>query len=174
MVPGEEIALRIDQTLTQDATGTLVMQELEALGVRRTRAQISVRYVDHACRRLRHLVLQTGQRCFASDAHAAVRGAGRDAGRFRLAHVRGGFAGHAGCRCRRVGGRAGDRGAAVVVADAGDLGCATDRRVAAVGVGQGCYPGDVATARCSGVDCTGSSSITAWVAVADRDGSAWY
>ena len=32
MTPGEEIAIHIDQTLTQDATGTLVMQELEALG----------------------------------------------------------------------------------------------------------------------------------------------
>jgi aconitate hydratase len=47
MVAGEDIALRIDQTLTQDATGTLVMQELEALGVRRTQAQVSVQYVDH-------------------------------------------------------------------------------------------------------------------------------
>ncbi|MFC0438204.1 aconitate hydratase [Kutzneria buriramensis] len=47
MRPGAEIALRIDQTLTQDATGTLVMQELEALGVRRTQAEVSVQYVDH-------------------------------------------------------------------------------------------------------------------------------
>jgi aconitate hydratase len=47
MTAGEDIALAIDQTLTQDATGTLVMQELEALGVRRTRAAVSVQYVDH-------------------------------------------------------------------------------------------------------------------------------
>ena len=47
MTPGEDIALAIDQTLTQDATGTLVMQELEALGVTRTRATASVQYVDH-------------------------------------------------------------------------------------------------------------------------------
>ncbi len=46
-VEGEEIALRIDQTLTQDATGTLVMQELEALGLDRTKADVSVQYVDH-------------------------------------------------------------------------------------------------------------------------------
>ncbi|MDN5914289.1 MAG: aconitate hydratase [Pseudonocardia sp.] len=45
--PGEEIALRIDQTLTQDATGTLVMQELEALGLERARTDVSVQYVDH-------------------------------------------------------------------------------------------------------------------------------
>jgi aconitate hydratase len=47
MSPGSEIVLAIDQTLTQDATGTLVMQELEALGVERTQAKLSVQYVDH-------------------------------------------------------------------------------------------------------------------------------
>ncbi|GAA5114861.1 aconitate hydratase [Haloechinothrix salitolerans] len=47
MTPGEEIALGIDQTLTQDATGTLVMQELEAIGLDRTQADVSVQYVDH-------------------------------------------------------------------------------------------------------------------------------
>lgn len=47
MSPGEEIAIRIDQTLTQDATGTLVMQELEALGLDRARTEVSVQYVDH-------------------------------------------------------------------------------------------------------------------------------
>jgi aconitate hydratase len=46
-VPGEEIGLRVDQTLTQDATGTLVMQELEALGLERARTEVSVQYVDH-------------------------------------------------------------------------------------------------------------------------------
>ncbi|GAB3216979.1 aconitate hydratase [Mycolicibacterium hippocampi] len=45
--PGEEIALRIDQTLTQDATGTLVMQELEALELDTARTRVSVQYVDH-------------------------------------------------------------------------------------------------------------------------------
>ncbi len=45
--PGEEIAIRIDQTLTQDATGTLVMQELEALHLDRARTEVSVQYVDH-------------------------------------------------------------------------------------------------------------------------------
>ncbi|MGP4090137.1 aconitase family protein, partial [Streptomyces sp. KR55] len=47
MVPGEEIGLRVDQTLTQDATGTLVVQELEALGLDRVRTEVSVQYVDH-------------------------------------------------------------------------------------------------------------------------------
>ncbi|MBN9748374.1 aconitate hydratase [Amycolatopsis sp. A1MSW2902] len=45
--PGTEIGLRVDQTLTQDATGTLVMQELEALGLDRARTELSVQYVDH-------------------------------------------------------------------------------------------------------------------------------
>ncbi|WP_369394436.1 aconitate hydratase [Streptomyces sp. CG1] len=48
MEPGQEIGLRIDQTLTQDATGTLVMQELEALGLDRVRTEVSVQYVDHS------------------------------------------------------------------------------------------------------------------------------
>ncbi|TFC20981.1 aconitate hydratase [Cryobacterium algoritolerans] len=47
MTPGTEIGLRIDQTLTQDATGTLVMLELEALGLDRARTDVSVQYVDH-------------------------------------------------------------------------------------------------------------------------------
>jgi aconitate hydratase len=46
-VPGTEIGIRVDQTLTQDATGTLVMQELEALGLDRARTEVSVQYVDH-------------------------------------------------------------------------------------------------------------------------------
>jgi predicted aconitate hydratase len=44
---GEEIALRIDHTLTQDATGTLVMLELDAMGLDRTEAELSCQYVDH-------------------------------------------------------------------------------------------------------------------------------
>jgi aconitate hydratase len=47
MTPGEEIGIEVDQTLTQDATGTLVMQELEALGLDRAKTQVSVQYVDH-------------------------------------------------------------------------------------------------------------------------------
>ncbi|OBK19348.1 aconitate hydratase [Mycobacterium asiaticum] len=47
MKPGEEIAIHIDQTLTQDATGTLVMQELEALGLDQAQTEVSVQYVDH-------------------------------------------------------------------------------------------------------------------------------
>ena len=47
MVPGEEIAIRMDQTLTQDATGTLVMLELEAMDLDRVKTELSAQYVDH-------------------------------------------------------------------------------------------------------------------------------
>ncbi len=47
MASGKEIGLRIDQTLTQDATGTLVMLEFEALGLERVRTEVSAQYVDH-------------------------------------------------------------------------------------------------------------------------------
>jgi len=51
--PGAEIALRIDQTLTQDITGTIAFLQFEALGVPRVRTKLSVSYVDHN-------LLQTG------------------------------------------------------------------------------------------------------------------
>ncbi|WP_077324251.1 aconitate hydratase [Virgibacillus siamensis] len=47
MEPGEEIGLKIDQTLTQDATGTLVMLELEAMELDRAKTEASAQYVDH-------------------------------------------------------------------------------------------------------------------------------
>jgi aconitate hydratase len=71
-VAGEEIALRIDQTLTQDATGTLVMQELEAMGLDRARTEVSVQYVDHN-------LLQADER--NAEDHAFLRSA---AGRYGL------------------------------------------------------------------------------------------
>ena len=47
MTPGAPIELRIEQTLTQDATGTLAMLSLEAIGLDRVKTEISVQYVDH-------------------------------------------------------------------------------------------------------------------------------
>jgi aconitate hydratase len=47
LTPGSEIGLRVDQTLTQDATGTMVMLELESMGLDRIRTELSVQYVDH-------------------------------------------------------------------------------------------------------------------------------
>ena len=101
MTPGEEIALRIDQTLTQDATGTMVMLELEAMGLDRVRTEVSVQYVDHnllqadrrnaddhlflrsACRRFGLWYSKPGNGVCHPVAHAALRHAGQDAARAR-------------------------------------------------------------------------------------------
>lgn len=53
LVRGEEIGLRIDQTLTQDSTGTMAYLQFEALGIDRVRTKRSVAYIDHN-------MLQTG------------------------------------------------------------------------------------------------------------------
>ena len=47
MVPGEEAALRVDQTLTQDATGTMAYLEFESMGLDRVKTERSVAYIDH-------------------------------------------------------------------------------------------------------------------------------
>ena len=63
--PGMPVAIRIDQTLTQDATGTMAYLELEAMGVDRVQTELSVSYVDHNMmqngpeNRNDHLYLQT-------------------------------------------------------------------------------------------------------------------
>lgn len=53
MKPGKEVAIKIDQTLTQDATGTMSYLQFEAMGIPRVRTDVSVSYVDHN-------MLQTG------------------------------------------------------------------------------------------------------------------
>lgn len=47
MAPGKEVGLRIDQTLTQDATGTMAYLEFEAMGIPRVKTELSVAYIDH-------------------------------------------------------------------------------------------------------------------------------
>ncbi|VAX25177.1 Aconitate hydratase, partial [hydrothermal vent metagenome] len=47
LVAGEKITVKIDQTLTQDATGTMAHLEFEALGVERVKTKLSVSYIDH-------------------------------------------------------------------------------------------------------------------------------
>ncbi len=53
LVPGKDAGIRIDQTLTQDATGTMAWLQFEALGIPRVKTELSVSYVDHN-------MLQTG------------------------------------------------------------------------------------------------------------------
>lgn len=47
MIPGTEIGLKIDQTLTQDATGTMAYLQFEAMGIERVKTELSVAYIDH-------------------------------------------------------------------------------------------------------------------------------
>ena len=78
MTAGSEIGLRIDQTLTQDATGTMVMLELEALGLDRARTEASVQYVDHN-------LLQADERNMAD--HLFLRSACQRGAADRQAHL---------------------------------------------------------------------------------------
>src|SRR3990170_1597338 len=53
LIPGKEIGIKVDQTLTQDATGTMAYLQFEAMGIPKVKTKISVSYVDHN-------MLQTG------------------------------------------------------------------------------------------------------------------
>ena len=65
LVPGREIAIRMDQTLTQDATGTMAYLQFESMGLARARTEVSVSYVDHN-------TIQVGFE--NADDHAYLRG----------------------------------------------------------------------------------------------------
>ena len=47
MIAGEAITLKIDQTLTQDATGTMAYLQLESIGIEQVKTELSVSYIDH-------------------------------------------------------------------------------------------------------------------------------
>lgn len=49
MIAGEDVGLHIDQTLTQDATGTMAYLQFESMGIERAKTELSVSYVDHSC-----------------------------------------------------------------------------------------------------------------------------
>ena len=107
LTPGTEIALRIDQTLTQDATGTLVMLELEAMGLDRVqnRAVGAVRrpqpdpadfhnpddhlFLRSACRRFGVWYSRAGNGVSHPVTHGAFRRAGQDVARRRQSHAGG-------------------------------------------------------------------------------------
>ena len=71
MLAGEEIGLRIDQTLTQDSTGTMAYLELEAMGIERVKTKLSVAYIDHN-------MLQAGPENF--DDHLFIQSAAKNYG----------------------------------------------------------------------------------------------
>ena len=64
MIPGTEITIKIDQTLTQDSTGTMVYLQLEAMNVDEIKTELSVAYIDHN-------MLQTGFE--NADDHAFIK-----------------------------------------------------------------------------------------------------
>ncbi|SET36718.1 aconitase [Natronincola peptidivorans] len=64
LVPGEEIAIKVDQTLTQDSTGTMVYLQLEAMDIEEIKTELSVAYIDHN-------TLQTGFE--NADDHAFIQ-----------------------------------------------------------------------------------------------------
>ncbi len=69
--PGSEIAVRVDQTLTQDATGTMAYLQYEAMGIGRVKTSLSVSYVDHN-------MLQTGFE--SADDHRYLQSVARKVG----------------------------------------------------------------------------------------------
>lgn len=71
MAAGKEVAIRIDQTLTQDSTGTMAYLQFEAIGVPRVQTELSVAYIDHN-------TLQTG--CENADDHAYIQSVARKYG----------------------------------------------------------------------------------------------
>jgi len=71
LTPGSEIAVRVDQTLTQDATGTMAYLQFEAMGIPRVKTRLSVSYVDHN-------MLQTGFE--SADDHRYLQSVARKVG----------------------------------------------------------------------------------------------
>ena len=69
---GKKIALTIDQTLTQDATGTMAYLQLEAMGVDQVKTELSVSYVDH------NLFFSCRERYLSSGAFRALCEAGKN------------------------------------------------------------------------------------------------
>ncbi|GAG27442.1 unnamed protein product, partial [marine sediment metagenome] len=71
LTPGAEIAVRVDQTLTQDATGTMAYLQFESMGIPRVKTSLSVSYVDHN-------MLQTGYE--SADDHRYLQSVARKIG----------------------------------------------------------------------------------------------
>ncbi|MEA2062368.1 MAG: aconitase family protein, partial [Gemmatimonadota bacterium] len=71
LAPGSEISVRVDQTLTQDATGTMACLQFEAMGIPRVKTSLSVSYVDHN-------MLQTGFE--SADDHRYLQSVARKTG----------------------------------------------------------------------------------------------
>ena len=119
MVLGQEIGLKIDQTLTQDATGTMAYLQFEAMGVDQVKTERSVAYIDHntlqsgfenaddhkyigsVAKEAWHLLFEGRQRHLPSGASGALRRTGQDPDRLGQPYADRRRHRHAGVRCRR-------------------------------------------------------------------------
>ena len=54
LIPGDEIAIKIDHTLLQDFTGKIVLRQFEAIGLDTVRTELAVQYVDHNLHQMSH------------------------------------------------------------------------------------------------------------------------
>ena len=126
MTPGSEIALKIDQTLTQDATGTMAYLQFEAMGIDRVKTELSVAYIDHntlqngfenaddhryiqtVAKKHGHALLAPGQRHLPSGAFGALRNPRENAHRVGQPYADRRRHRHAGLRRRRSGRGRGD------------------------------------------------------------------
>ena len=94
MTVGSDIGLKIDQTLTQDATGTMAYLEFEAMGVPRVKTEKSVAYIDHntlqtgfenaddGYQKTRHLLFPSGQRHLPPSTFGTFWYSGKNINRF--------------------------------------------------------------------------------------------
>ena len=96
--PGSEIGIHIDQTLTQDATGTMAYLQFEAMGLNRIRTDHSVSFVDHNTiqigfenaddrRQVWYILFQGGERNMPSGASGKIRKARDDTSGFRQSYT---------------------------------------------------------------------------------------
>ena len=164
MALGQEIGLKIDQTLTQDATGTMAYLQFEAMGVDQVKTERSVAYIDHN-------TLQSGfenaddhkyigsvakkhgiyyskarQRHLPSGASGALRRAGQDPDRLGQPHPDRRRHRHAGVRRGRSGRCSRNGRRRVLHPHAQDGPRQPDRQAVAVGICQGRYSGRAAPA----------------------------
>jgi homoaconitase/3-isopropylmalate dehydratase large subunit len=104
LVPGEEIGIRIDQTLTQDATGTMAYLQFEAMNVPKVKTELSVSYIDHntiqigfenaddhrylaECgAKIRHCFFPRGKRHLPSGSSGKIRQTGKNSYRLGQSH----------------------------------------------------------------------------------------
>ena len=159
LVPGAEVALKIDQTLTQDVTGTLAYLEFEAMGVERARPAVAVSYVDHNLLQTDfrnaddHRYLRTHRGALWPLFLAAGNGIchqvhlerfsapGKDPLGLGQPHPHRRGRRHAGLRRRRHGRRPGPGRPALLPGHARGPGDHPHRALPGLGVGQGRHPG---------------------------------